>query len=287
MPADQALVIALGTGGINLRDQPSQLGQGELTDSLNWQLDQNRALVKRLGYQEWADALPADALEVFSYEPSGGTIKQLAHAANGHVYWTTDGIAWTSIDSGLSISQPAIFIQYLDKVYWCDGVGAWRQWDGAVLTLLPTTDVNDVQTVSLTGVPTGGTFKLGLNGELSANLNWNATAADLQTALQGLTGIGPGNVLCTGGPLPGTPIVCTFVAGEGLPARGDAHLNQRSHRWHRSRRRRHAHDARARARTAGADRRDLAKPALARRRPPRLLVEGGGSDGLHHQDQLR
>jgi hypothetical protein len=162
MPADQALVIALGTGGINLRDQPSQLGQGELTDSLNWQLDQNRALVKRLGYQEWADALPADALEVFSYEPSGGTIKQLAHAANGHVYWTIDGIAWTSIDSGLSISQPAIFIQYLDKVYWCDGVGAWRQWDGAVLTLLPTTDVNDVQTVSLTGVPTGGTFKLAL-----------------------------------------------------------------------------------------------------------------------------
>jgi hypothetical protein len=55
-----------------------------------------------------------------------------------------------------------------------------------------------------------------LNGELSANLNWNATAADLQTALQGLTGIGPGNVLCTGGPLPGTPIVCTFVAAKGF-----------------------------------------------------------------------
>jgi hypothetical protein len=85
----------------------------------------------------------------------------------------------------------------------------------------------DVQTITITGTPTGGTFVLGFNGKITAPIAYNASAATVQTALQALTTIGSGNVTCTGGSLPGTAVVCTFagtlavglqpllVAGEG------------------------------------------------------------------------
>lgn len=68
----------------------------------------------------------------------------------------------------------------------------------------------DVQTISITGTPTGGTFPLVFNGQVAAGVAYNASAATVQTALQALPSIGSGNVTCTGGPLPGTPVVCTF-----------------------------------------------------------------------------
>lgn len=68
----------------------------------------------------------------------------------------------------------------------------------------------DVQTISITGTPTGGSFALGFNGQVTS-LPYNATSSQVQTALQALSTIGAGNVTCTGGPLPGTPVVCTFA----------------------------------------------------------------------------
>lgn len=68
----------------------------------------------------------------------------------------------------------------------------------------------DVQTVSITGTPTGGTFPLYFGGEIAAGIPYNATASQVQTALQALSSIGSGNVTCTGGPLPGTAVTCTF-----------------------------------------------------------------------------
>lgn len=69
----------------------------------------------------------------------------------------------------------------------------------------------DVQTVSITGTPTGGTFPLVFNGQVAAGLAYNAAASAVQTALRALSSIGGSNVTCTGGPLPGTPVVCTFA----------------------------------------------------------------------------
>jgi hypothetical protein len=73
------------------------------------------------------------------------------------------------------------------------------------------TGTADVQTISISGTPTGGTFPLVFNGQVAAGLPYDATAAQVQSALQGLSSIGSGNVTCTGGPLPGTAIVCTFA----------------------------------------------------------------------------
>jgi hypothetical protein len=70
--------------------------------------------------------------------------------------------------------------------------------------------VNDVQTLTTTGVPTGGTFTLTFGGQTTPAIPYNATATAIEEFLEGLTSIGDGNVACTGGPLP-TGVVCTFI----------------------------------------------------------------------------
>ena len=75
--------------------------------------------------------------------------------------------------------------------------------------------VNEVQTLSITGTPTGGTFTITFGGETTAAIDYDATAAEVQAALVALSSIGAGNMLCSGGPLPGTAVVCEFQGDEG------------------------------------------------------------------------
>jgi hypothetical protein len=79
---------------------------------------------------------------------------------------------------------------------------------------------NEVQTITVTGTPTGGNFKLTFQGAQTANIAYNAIASAVQSALEALSTIGSGNVLCSGGPLPGTPVTVTFqgtLAAQSLP----------------------------------------------------------------------
>lgn len=71
--------------------------------------------------------------------------------------------------------------------------------------------VNEVQTVTITGGPTGGTFRLTWNGQQTAVIAYNANAATVQAALEALSNIGVGNVVVGGGPGPATPYTVTFV----------------------------------------------------------------------------
>lgn len=75
---------------------------------------------------------------------------------------------------------------------------------------------NEVQSLAITGTPTGGTFTATYSGQTTASINHNATAAAVQTALENLSNIAVGDVACTGGPLPGTPVVITFKGNLGL-----------------------------------------------------------------------
>src|SRR5262249_41925037 len=52
---------------------------------------------------------------------------------------------------------------------------------------------DEVQTVTLTGNPTGGTFTLTFSGQTTAAIAYNASAATVQSALQALSSIGSGN----------------------------------------------------------------------------------------------
>jgi hypothetical protein len=80
---------------------------------------------------------------------------------------------------------------------------------GDIIKLSGTT-TNEAQTLTITGTPTGGTFKLSFKSVVTATIAYNATAAVVQAALEALSTIGTGNVLCAGGPLPGTAVTVTF-----------------------------------------------------------------------------
>lgn len=71
--------------------------------------------------------------------------------------------------------------------------------------------VQEIETLSATGTVTGGTFTLTYNAQTTATLPWNATAAQVQSALMALSTIGDNDVIVTGGPWPATALVISFI----------------------------------------------------------------------------
>lgn len=70
---------------------------------------------------------------------------------------------------------------------------------------------NEVQRITVTGTPTGGTFTITYNGQTTEPLPYNATAAQVQAALLALSSVPSGtSIAVTGGPLPGAFVVITF-----------------------------------------------------------------------------
>lgn len=72
---------------------------------------------------------------------------------------------------------------------------------------------NEVQTVTITGSPTGGTFTLTFDGQTTAAIAHNATAATVRAALEALSNIPTGDVTVTGSA--GGPYTVTFVGSLG------------------------------------------------------------------------
>lgn len=70
--------------------------------------------------------------------------------------------------------------------------------------------VDEKETLTMGGAPTGGTFTLTYSSQTTAAIPYNATAAQVQTALINLSNIGNNEVRCTGGPFPANPIVVNF-----------------------------------------------------------------------------
>lgn len=78
---------------------------------------------------------------------------------------------------------------------------------------------NEVQTATITGSPTGGTFTLTFSGQTTAAIAYNATAAQVQTALEALSNVNPGDVTVTGNA--GGPYTITFggqYLGDNVPS---------------------------------------------------------------------
>lgn len=78
----------------------------------------------------------------------------------------------------------------------------------------------EVQSVAITGDPTGGDFTLTFDGQTTAAIVYNAAAAAVQSALEALSNIAPGDVVVAGGALPSTPVTVTFggaYAGVNVP----------------------------------------------------------------------
>lgn len=79
---------------------------------------------------------------------------------------------------------------------------------------------NETQTVTVVGSPTGGNFRLTFNGQQTANIARNANAAGVQSALEALSNIAPGDVSVGGGPGGTAPYSIEFTgtyAGTPVP----------------------------------------------------------------------
>jgi len=87
-----------------------------------------------------------------------------------------------------------------------------------ILTWLNTDEgtaaADEVQTVTITGTPTGGTFTLSFGTETTAAIAYNATASTIDDALEDLTGIpAAGVTVTTTVALPGGAATITFNGG--------------------------------------------------------------------------
>ncbi len=96
-----------------------------------------------------------------------------------------------------------------------DGVGMPYRYPNAVSSAM--------QSIALTGSPTGGTFTLTTAAPFAVEtvtLPYSATAATVQAALGPYVG-GINNITVTGGPLPDTALTITFQNGDGGQAISD------------------------------------------------------------------
>lgn len=106
-----------------------------------------------------------------------------------------------------AITRAVTYQGYIDEALgtdsktWIDGPG-WRD-------LAPKS--NEVQSVAITGGPTGGTYTLTYSGQTTAGIAYDATAAAVRSALEALSNIGAGNVSTSGGPHPGSAVTVTFT----------------------------------------------------------------------------
>lgn len=101
---------------------------------------------------------------------------------------------WTKGDE---LRYPLTFTAYVDDDL---GYAMREMWGGpGIADLL--TDMGfsgAAKTVTVTGAPTGGTFTLTYNGQTTAGIAYNATAAAVQSALEALSNVNPGDVTVTG-----------------------------------------------------------------------------------------
>lgn len=136
---------------------------------------------------------------------------------------TTNQKSFTAERGDLTAAMVATYLQFssLEAQFTRDGVNV----NGNLFCREPNvsgalTLRNEVQTLTITGTPTGGTFTLTFDGQTTASIAYNASAAAIVSALEALSNIGAGDVTATGGALPGTAVVITFalaLAGANQP----------------------------------------------------------------------
>jgi hypothetical protein len=84
----------------------------------------------------------------------------------------------------------------------------------------PNNGTSEVQTLTIGGTPTGGTFQLEFGGQVTGDITWSATDATLvgniDTALEALSNIGAGDVTCADSTLTNGIGAVTITFGANL-----------------------------------------------------------------------
>ena len=86
----------------------------------------------------------------------------------------------------------------------------------------PAAGTNEVWTITTTGTPTGGTFRLRVGGRPTAPIAFNAAAAAVEAAVEALGHVGA-VVTSGGGPLP-TGVTLTFTGSRGVRNLGASYI---------------------------------------------------------------
>ena len=80
---------------------------------------------------------------------------------------------------------------------------------------ISSTLTDEVQQITITGAPTGGTFTLTYSSQTTGSIAYNATAADIEAALIALSNIGADDVRVYGSSLPEGTITVHFIGALG------------------------------------------------------------------------
>lgn len=109
-----------------------------------------------------------------------------------------------------------IYDQLTDDTLGIQKYGATSSTEEMVIVPRRELPQNEIQTLTITGTPTAGTFTiLSPMGNEATNtttaIPYAVTAQDIEIRLQALPTIGRGNVRVTGGPLPDLPVEITFT----------------------------------------------------------------------------
>ncbi|VTU01332.1 rhs repeat-associated core domain-containing protein : YD repeat protein OS=Isosphaera pallida (strain ATCC 43644 / DSM 9630 / IS1B) GN=Isop_2419 PE=4 SV=1 [Gemmataceae bacterium] len=134
------------------------------------------------------------------------TLRERFHDATG-----TGMLGSPAVGNGARVSHAGYYYDNAGRLTAAVDVGTnggtWWTRPGTVPSRSATTLVTSyafaadaVQTVKLTGAPTGGTFTLTFGGQTTAAIAYNASAATVQARLVALSSVGAGGVVVTAAP---------------------------------------------------------------------------------------
>ncbi len=122
------------------------------------------------------EALPKP--EIFSYPPAENVIDSVVVNATGV---TADATG-----------------PYAGRRYLVQGTILTKRPDNQYERYTGSSAASEVQTITINGSPTGGTFTLTFNGQTTAPIAYNAANTAIDAALEALSNVGAGNVAVTG-----------------------------------------------------------------------------------------
>lgn len=112
----------------------------------------------------------------------------------------------------MALDDNEVVVAATGYLYINDTIGAVAPTPDEIDQFDPATFGGQVNTVKVTGTPTGGTFTVTVNGDTTAGIAYNATKGAVQAAIEALASVGPGNTSISGTNLT-TGFDVTFAGG--------------------------------------------------------------------------
>jgi flagellar hook protein FlgE len=168
---------------------------GNLSADAAYATTQTNVLRSEIGFTTGSGTTAVGTTTLANLDQYTGTLSSGVITFSGY---EPDGTSLASASPSVDLTMPVTSTTTLDDVL------TWLNTDEG------TAGVDEIQTVAITGTPTGGTFTLSYGGATTGAIAYNASAATVDAALEALSTIPASGVTCAGGALPGTAVTVTF-----------------------------------------------------------------------------